>query len=72
MTRVIDRVYASDGTAPHSLAYSASEGIVARSDGSWQGKCREFLCALHDGATRTIEETRKEVLDFLGTHGETS
>ncbi len=67
-TRVVDKVYATDGASPHRLVFDARrpEALDASDvDGAWAGECRAFLENTLAADTRTIEDTRAAVLEFL-------
>jgi len=67
-TRTIDRVYASDGAAPHRLVFDAQRSGPLEAvdvDGHWSSECRTFLENTHAAGTRTIEDTRAAVIAFL-------
>jgi len=64
--RWIDKVYLSNGHSPHKLVFNKTSGIQpAAHDPEWQRRCRAFLERALKAGTRTIEETRGEVVRFL-------
>jgi hypothetical protein len=67
--RWIDRVYASDGVAPHALCFdkqgkAASSPEVSENERASFLRCRGFLENGLRAGLRTIEDTRREVLAF--------
>jgi len=69
--RRIEKVYSSDGISDHELLFDAAnnkkiepvgKGYVAETE--YVGACRDFLGQMATG-TRTIEQTRQEVVEFL-------
>ena len=67
-TRIVDKVYASDGASPHRLVFDARRsGLLGAIgvDGTWSEECRGFLKDTHAAGTHTIEDTRTAVLEFL-------
>jgi hypothetical protein len=70
--RWIEKVYVSDGNSPHRLVFDAqtTKGhlIVRNDDSVPKGRltrCRRFLEDALRSNVRTIEETRRRVVDFL-------
>jgi len=70
--RTVDTVYASDGAAPHTLVFDDRHGlhreaatVHSRNDTGRESQCRAFLAEAYDAGARTIEETRRRVVDFL-------
>ncbi|NIA12435.1 MAG: hypothetical protein GWP08_00035 [Nitrospiraceae bacterium] len=69
--RWIEKVYLSDGHAPHALVYDTSRGLmngVGEISAPWVAQCRSFLEACRDTGVRTIEDTRRAFLQFLDGH----
>ncbi len=65
--RWIDLVYSSDGSSEHELIFSAGDGLNenrSKADPEHVTACRDFLCETA-AETRTIEQTRARVLEFL-------
>lgn len=72
--RLISHVYISDGCGPHALVFRREAGqrdllLSAEHGDDWVGFCREFLAACLRENVRTIEDTRRRVVDFLEAHG---
>ena len=72
--RIVDKVYASDGAAPHTLVFDARCGLHSetvsghnRHYADWESQYRTFLAEAYDAGARTIEETRQRVVAFLDT-----
>lgn len=66
--RYVETVYESDGRSAHQLAYQHGHGLQAADtlqDDAHYRACRGFLKQHADGATRTIEQTRRLVVNFL-------
>lgn len=63
--RRIEKVYASDGHTPHTLLYQYPNALTQAAPDPWQTQCRTFLETTLEQNIRTIEDTRKNVLDFL-------
>ncbi len=66
--RRVERVYASNGTEPHQLVYAHGRGGFsgdAGLDRAWFRECRDFVARNADRAVKTVEKTRRLVLDFL-------
>jgi len=67
--RWVDLVYSSDGSSEHELTYTASGELNKDSgkvDPEYVAACRDFLCE-SAAKTRTIEQTRERVIEFLGS-----
>ena len=66
--RWIDLVYSSDGSSEHALLFTAATGGGAsptlHADSEYIAACREFL-EERARDTKTIEDTRARVLEFL-------
>ena len=68
--RWVEEVYSSDGSSKHGLIYQASDKTIAESKGhdsvdpAYVDACRDFLGTMAANV-RTIEETRRHVIDFL-------
>ena len=69
--RVINKIYLSDGVGEHILVYDygSGENLIEQhvEDFDFYCKCMEFI-SQKVGSIRTIEDTRKAVLDFLRTN----
>ncbi len=66
--RWIEDVYVSDGMSPHCLAFDRRSGLIARriSEGPYShALCLDFLQETLRKGVRTMEETRREVLEFM-------
>lgn len=64
--RWIEKVYSSNGRSPHKLVFYRTSGIQPSAlDAGWERRCRAFLEQVLKAGTRTIEETRGEVVRFL-------
>ena len=60
-------VYSSDGSSGHELIFTASDGLKndrGMADPQYVAACRDFLSETA-AETRTIEQTRRCVLEFL-------
>jgi len=71
-SRWIDKVYASNGAAPHKLVFDSKKGIATAAlpdtehfDPAWVGRCRSFLEEHLESRIRTIEDVRRNVLGFF-------
>ena len=62
--RRIELVYSSDGSLDHELATNGGASPTLHADPEYVAACREFLCK-RAAETRTIEQTRECVLEFL-------
>ena len=69
--RWIEQVYSSDGYSEHTLIFSASENkvimkdiMLTSTDPAYVDACRDFLRTMAP-SVRTIEQTRRHVVDFL-------
>jgi hypothetical protein len=72
--RWIEAVYSSDGSSGHTLIFRASDGKTIGpstkhylADPQYVSACRDFLETISPGV-RTIEQTRRHVIEFLGQH----
>lgn len=70
--RMIDKVYASDGAAPHQLVFDTKKGIAAAAlpdtehfDPACVSRCRSFLEEHLTTRIRTIKDVRRNVLAFF-------
>lgn len=66
--RWIEKVYVSDGHAPHVLVYDAAHGLMGDVGGisdQWVDQCRSFLEACRVTGIRTIQDTRRAFVQFL-------
>ncbi len=68
--RTIETVHASNG-AEHRLVFDASGTAAApfEADENWRAQCRAFLEAHYAAGCRTIEDTRRRVLEFFAQSG---
>jgi hypothetical protein len=70
--RRIERVYCGDGGNGHRLIFDAAAGLVPDldspecvGDSAYARHCREFIERTRAAGTRTIEQTRRAVLEFF-------
>jgi len=70
--RRIEKVYCGDGASGHRLIFDAAVALVPDLDSpecvgdpAYARLCREFLERTRAAGTRTIEETRRAVLEFF-------
>ncbi|HQE82461.1 MAG TPA: hypothetical protein PLM14_05635 [Candidatus Hydrogenedentes bacterium] len=69
--RRVATVHSSNGTSPHQLVYQFGRGLQhadAGLDPGYFAECRKFIARHADGTVRTIEKTRRLVLDFLAEY----
>ncbi|MFO7975810.1 MAG: hypothetical protein R6V12_14390, partial [Candidatus Hydrogenedentota bacterium] len=69
--RYIEKVYASKEGSPHELVYERKKGFWEDAtifDGDYYEACRGFLAQHADDSTKTIEQTRRLVLDFFAAN----
>jgi len=70
--RYIEKVYASEEGKPHQIVYEHTkgfQGVDTHLDEAYYEACRNFLGQHADGSTKTIEQTRRLVVDFLTANG---
>lgn len=65
--------YVSDGQSPHRLVFQDGRGLQPVDTGldmAYYQECRNFIAHHADGSLKTIEKTRRLVLDFLECYRE--